>query len=85
MNPPTWQLYGTLGCHLCEQAEQLLQQFADTRAIEWVLVDIADLPESDMNGLASLIPVLRTAQEQFNWPFSLADLMRAYQRETSHD
>lgn len=85
MSQPSWQLYGTLGCHLCEQAEQLLQQFMDTRAVQLVLVDIADLPESDMNSLALHIPVLRTPQEQLNWPFSLADLMRAYQRGTSHD
>ena len=85
MNPPTWQLYGTLGCHLCEQAEQLLQQFADTRAIEWILVDIADLPAADLHALASQIPVLSTSHGRLYWPFSLADLMRAYQRETSND
>lgn len=81
MHHPTWQLYGTLGCHLCEQAEQLLQQFADTRAIAWVLVDIAELPEPQMQALAMQIPVLTTKHRRLNWPFSLADVMQAYQAE----
>jgi len=81
MHHPTWQLYGTLGCHLCEQAEQLLQQFADHRAFQLHVVDIAMLPEPEMNALATQIPVLSTQQHRLNWPFSLADMMQAYQAE----
>ena len=81
MYRPTWQLYGTLGCHLCEQAEQLLQQFADTRAIEWILIDIAELPDAQMLALAQQIPVLTTEHGRLTWPFSLVDLMQVYQRD----
>ena len=37
----SYLLYGTLGCHLCEQAEQLLTQAQQVMAIEWQTVDIA--------------------------------------------
>lgn len=80
MYRPTWQLYGTLGCHLCEQAELLLQQFGDTRAVSWVLIDIAELPEPEMQALAHQIPVLQAAQQRLHWPFSLMDMMQIYQR-----
>ncbi len=85
MSQPHWQLYGTLGCHLCEQAEQLLQQFSDTRAVRLEHIDIADLSEVQMNEWASQIPVLATTQAILMWPFSLADLMQAYQQEPAHD
>lgn len=83
MTQPHWQLYGTLGCHLCEHAEQLLQQFADTRAIQLEIIDIAALPEAEMNALAQQIPVLQSSQQRLYWPFSLADLMQLYQ-QTRH-
>lgn len=78
MSEQVWQLYGTLGCHLCEQAEQLLQQFSDTRPIRVQQIDIAELPEAESAPLATQIPVLQTAQQRLLWPFSLADLMRVY-------
>lgn len=83
--PPQWQLYGTLGCHLCEQAEQLIQQFSQTRIIHLKQIDIAELSNPLMNQWAARIPVLVTAQVTLNWPFSLLDLMQAYQQELAHD
>ena len=80
-----WQLYGTLGCHLCEQAEQQLQQFADARAIRLQVVDIAELSTRDMNQWATQIPVLITPHVHLNWPFSVLDLMQAYQEEIADD
>lgn len=76
MNSTTWRLYGTLGCHLCEQAEQLLLQLRDARHVEWQVIDIADLPLDEQNRLATQIPVLRTNQATLNWPFGLTDLLR---------
>ncbi len=81
MNRPNWQLYGTLGCHLCDHAEQLLQQFSDTRPIQLEQIDIADLSPAQTEALAMQIPVLTTGHSRLSWPFSLADLMRAYQSE----
>lgn len=76
MNSTTWRLYGTLGCHLCEQAEQLLRQLHDARPIDWMLIDIADLPLDEQQALALHIPILKTSQATLNWPFGLADLLR---------
>lgn len=71
-----WILYGTLGCHLCEQAEQLLQQVQCARPVTWTVVDIADLPEAEQMALARRIPVLQAGAQQLGWPFGLPDLMR---------
>lgn len=80
-----WHLYGTLGCHLCEQAEQQLQQLADARAIRLQVVDIAELSTLYMNQWATQIPVLITPHVRLNWPFSLLDLMQAYQEDIADD
>ena len=37
-----WVLYGTQGCHLCEQAEAIVQQLQGTFNIECTTVDIAE-------------------------------------------
>lgn len=71
-----WRLYGTLGCHLCEQAELLLLQLQDARPIAWQIVDIADLPLDEQQCLATEIPVLKTPHTTLKWPFGLADLLR---------
>jgi len=66
---PDCQLFGTLGCHLCEQAEERLLPFVP-RGLRVELVDIAEREEwVERYGLR--IPVLRrldTAAE-LNWPF----------------
>ena len=80
----SWQLYGTLGCHLCEQAEQLLQQFGDSRAIHLQVVDIAELSDGQMQQWASQIPVLVAAPIRLHWPFSRLDLIQAYPQESAH-
>lgn len=71
-----WRLYGTLGCHLCEQAEQLLHYCAEARNITWQIIDIAELDLEQQNALAAHIPVLTTATTRLNWPFALPDLIR---------
>ena len=75
-HPTPWVLYGTLGCHLCENAATLLTQLGDARAITWQVVDIADLPATQMNQLATRIPVLQTDSQTLDWPFGLADVLR---------
>lgn len=66
-------LYGTAGCHLCEQAEHLLAE----SGARWRIVDIADDEElSQHYGLR--IPVLscEISGAELNWPFELSDIRR---------
>ncbi|AIL60830.1 glutaredoxin family protein [Pseudomonas alkylphenolica] len=67
--PPECQLFGTLGCHLCEVAEALLMPFVE-HGLLVELVDIAD-DESQLARYALLIPVLRRCDTgaELNWPF----------------
>lgn len=66
---PDCLLFGTLGCHLCEQAEEQLMPFVGL-GLQVELVDIAEREEwVEVYGLR--IPVLRrvdTAAE-LGWPF----------------
>jgi len=71
-------LYGTLGCHLCGQAEHLLRKTLTgfDRDVEWSVADIADEPELlETHGVR--IPVLRRTDtgRELDWPFELADLL----------
>lgn len=63
------ELFGTLGCHLCEEAEQVLQPFV-AQGLVVELLDIIDSPDW-LEQYALTIPVLRrvdTAAE-LHWPF----------------
>lgn len=70
-----WQLYGTLGCHLCEIAESLLLQAQAVADICWQSIDIADLPEAQMLAFADKIPVLVTPTKTLYYPFSIMDIL----------
>lgn len=71
----TWVLYGTLGCHLCDNAEQLLQQANTVKDFAWRKLDIANLPENEMLALADKIPVLKTPTKILYFPFSIMDIL----------
>ncbi|AQQ01138.1 thiol-disulfide isomerase [Pseudoalteromonas aliena] len=64
-----WILYHTDGCHLCEQAEQIIMALIDNRS-ELLSVDIM----SDEQLIAEYqisIPVLKSEHgEQLFWPFT---------------
>lgn len=67
--PPECQLFGTLGCHLCEVAEALLMPFVEHGLLA-ELVDIAEREDwVEQYGLR--IPVLRRNDTgaELNWPF----------------
>jgi len=73
---PECQLFGTLGCHLCEVAEALLMPFVE-HGLLVELVDIADREEwVERYGLT--IPVLRRCDsgEELNWPFDAEQVAR---------
>lgn len=71
---PSCQLLGTLGCHLCEQAEALLMPWVQI-GLEVELIDIAG-SEQMVETYGLRIPVLRIADTgaELNWPFDQAQL-----------
>lgn len=68
-------LYGTAGCHLCEQAEGVLHEAARLThsPLPFEKVDIADNPEL-LERYGVRIPVLREAASsmEIGWPFDAA-------------
>ena len=76
---PECQLFGTLGCHLCEVAEAMLMEFVE-RGLLVELVDIAD-DETWFAAYSLRIPVLRRVDTgaELGWPFS-ADEVVAFLR-----
>ena len=63
------ELFGTLGCHLCEEAEQVLQPFV-AQGLIVELLDIIDSAEW-LERYALTIPVLRRVDngQELCWPF----------------
>ncbi len=72
---PECQLLGTLGCHLCEQAEALLMPFVE-QGLQVELLDIAEDAEL-MERYALRIPVLRRAdgRGELGWPFDAEQIV----------
>lgn len=70
-------LYGTPGCHLCDEAQALLETAARSRRFGWRYVDIA-LDDALVDRYGTRIPVLQDARDgrELQWPFGLLDLMR---------
>ncbi|MBC3420201.1 MULTISPECIES: glutaredoxin family protein [unclassified Pseudomonas] len=66
---PECQLFGTLGCHLCEVAEAVLMPFVE-HGLLVELVDIAD-DEATVERYGLIIPVLRRCDSgtELPWPF----------------
>ena len=66
---PECQLFGTLGCHLCEVAESVLLPFVE----HGLLVELLDIVEREewVDQYALSIPVLRRTANgaELNWPF----------------
>jgi hypothetical protein len=69
-------LYSTSACHLCEEAERLLQPWADGG----LSIRVDDISESDalFEKYGLTIPVLRRCDtgEELNWPFDQDSLAR---------
>lgn len=76
---PECQLYGTLGCHLCEVAESLLMPFVE----HGLLVELVDIAEREdwVEHYGLRIPVLRRCDTgaELGWPFD-ADQVVAFLR-----
>ncbi|MEN4750168.1 glutaredoxin family protein [Pseudomonas sp. Ps21-P2] len=67
--PPECQLFGTLGCHLCEVAGAVLMPLVE-HGLMVELVDIAER-EADYETYGLRIPVLRRTDTgaELDWPF----------------
>lgn len=74
----TLYLYTTLGCHLCEQAQALVQPLIAVQGITLELVEISE-QEALVERYGIRIPVLRLAnrEEELGWPFD-AEAARGY-------
>jgi hypothetical protein len=72
-------LYTTEGCHLCEQAEAVLQPLVAAGQIELNHCDIITLGEGMMTRLQTRIPVIEGERpgQDLGWPFTL-DEARAF-------
>ena len=71
-----WLLYKTKGCHLCDNAENLLMQAQCVLPMTWQYIDIA-LDENLVTQYGSKIPVLLSLTgQQLDWPFSLLDIQK---------
>ncbi len=75
MTLPRLTLYGTSGCHLCDEAEALLRLAAPVYGVEWDYVDIA-LDAQLCERFGTRIPVLTDGRTLAGWPFSLVDIGR---------
>lgn len=77
-------LYGTLGCHLCDQAEILL---ADNLADQQYQLTLVDISENDelMSMYAHRIPVLFRPDIllELDWPFD-ASIIQAFLAESTY-
>jgi hypothetical protein len=76
--PPECQLFGTLGCHLCEVAEDVLMPFVE----HGLLVELVDIAENEklFETYGLRIPVLRRVDtgEELDWPFDDSDRVAAF-------
>lgn len=66
-------LYTTAGCHLCEEALEMVRTVAPTVTVEQV--DIAE-DEQLVSQYGNRIPVLAYRGEELGWPFNLLDVQR---------
>lgn len=70
-------LYGTAGCHLCEQAEELLQPFVTAGVFRFDVVDISS-DDALVERYGIRIPVLAIEaggqQLELGWPFDQAQV-----------
>lgn len=73
--PPECQLFGTLGCHLCEVAESELLPLVE----HGLLVELVDISVSEalVEDYGLRIPVLRRVDTgaELDWPFEVEQIV----------
>ncbi len=73
-------LYSTWGCHLCEQAEQLLLQAGLAGAVE--IIDIVD-ELAVFERYRVHIPVFKVNEQELFWPFDLEQIQQLLRQQSS--
>jgi hypothetical protein len=72
---PECQLYGTLGCHLCEVAEAVVMPFVE----HGLLVEVIDIAEHEylVDDYSLRIPILRRTDTgaELDWPFEAEQIV----------
>lgn len=68
-------LYTTLGCHLCEQAGEIIKNSKYAKHIELDAIEIADSDDL-IKRYGITIPVVRLdgTEEEIGWPFDVGRL-----------
>lgn len=74
-------LYGTLGCHLCDDA-LLLGRAALPDGVIIKQIDIVE-DENLINAMANRIPVMKLGDVELNWPFEKQDIQDAWRQKTT--
>lgn len=73
-------LYTTLGCHLCEQAEELVTPLIAARGWILELVEISDSDELvERYGLRIPVLLRMDNQQELGWPFD-QEMLESYLR-----
>ena len=74
---PTFYLYTTLGCHLCDDAEAVIQPLFAHLQLSYSKVDIAD-KDSLVDIYGVRIPVLQhiATSSELGWPFDSDQLQQ---------
>ena len=67
-------IYGTLGCHLCDDAEKVVNSVTRHFSLSHITLDIMD-DEIKLTQLADKIPVVEFREQQLCWPFTQATLI----------
>lgn len=64
-------LYGTSGCHLCDEAETMIITAIKSDAVIYIKKDIVE-DNNLLQKYALTIPVFKcvTTQQELNWPFT---------------
>lgn len=67
----SFQLFSTLGCHLCDEAEAILGQLrASGLSLTWTRVEIADSDEMiERYGIRIPVLLAQSNQAELDWPF----------------
>jgi len=69
-------LYTTLGCHLCDQAEAMLNHLIDKQLVSGYRLSLIEISEDDslLELYGIRIPVLAINNDELGWPFDLTEL-----------
>lgn len=71
--------YTTVGCHLCEDAETILQGLVSDEGLQVEAIDIAS-EEALVTLYGIRIPVVKNVktEEELGWPFSREDVLSLF-------